>query len=148
VGEPVAAIRWHTWSERFEILDVVGAVIAEGRPHGFFRRHYTVYASDGSVVVDLLPGGWRPYNGATIELTGGRSLTLRQQSMWSDRRFEFHAAQGLVGTIEPTTGSFSFRPDSYAFELVQPALSALEAIALAQALRAAVRGQRAAAAGS
>jgi hypothetical protein len=66
--------------------------------------------------------------------------------MWSDRKFEFHASDGLVGTIMPTTGTFSFRPDSYAFELHQPVMSALEAISLAQALRVAVRGMRQAAA--
>lgn len=48
----------------------------------------------------------------------------------------------------PTTGAFTFRPDRYAFQLLLPVMSALEAISRAQALRVAVctmRQQRAAA---
>jgi hypothetical protein len=56
-------------------------------------------------------------------------------SLWSDRKFEFHAAGGIVGRIMPTTGTFSFRPDSNALSCSLPVMSALEAISLAQALR-------------
>jgi hypothetical protein len=98
-------------------------------------------------VLDLRPGAWRPFNRAEVTLGGTRPLTTRQISMWSDRKFEFFAADEPVGRILPTTGSFSFRRDSYAFELVRPYMSALEAIALAQALRGVSRAQRAAAAG-
>jgi hypothetical protein len=37
---------------------------------------------------------------------------------------------------------FSFHPDSYEFELTVPVLSILEAVSLAQALRAIVRARR------
>ena len=46
----------------------------------------------------------------------------------------------------PTTGTFSFRLDSYAFEVLTPVMSALEAIAIAQALRLVARGNRSSAA--
>jgi hypothetical protein len=141
-GQAVAGIAWHTWSHRFEVFDAMGGQIAECRPTGFFRRRYTVVTLTGQPVVDVLSGGWRPINGATITLRSGQPLSVRQASIWSDRRFEFYAAQAMIGRINPTTGTFSFRPDSYAFELFQPVMSALEAIGLAQALRLVVRSQR------
>jgi hypothetical protein len=143
-GRPVAAIRWHTWTGRFEVLDTDGNLLAECRPHGVFRRRYPVTARDGRVVVNLVPGGWSTFNGAELTLANGRRLAVRRQSMWSDRKFEFHAPEGLAGRILPTTGAFSFRADSYAFELLLPVMSALEAISLAQALRLVVRAQRSA----
>lgn len=144
-GQPVASIRWHTWSQRFEVLDPSGAVVAECRPEGLFRRRYPVYAPGGRVLIDLRPGTWRAFNGAELTVASGRRVAIRQPSMWSSRQFEFHASEGLVGRIAPTTGVFTFRPDSYAFELLQPVMSALEAISLAQALRLVARGQRQAA---
>jgi len=141
-GRPVAGIRWHVWSERFEVLDPSGAVLAECRPRGVFRRRYPVRMPDGRPVVDLRPGSWRPVNGAEVTLAGGRRLRVRQLSMWSNRRFEFSAAEGPVGRITPTTGTFTFRPDSYAFELFVPVLSGLQAVSLAQALRMVVRAMR------
>ncbi|WP_344086117.1 hypothetical protein [Luedemannella helvata] len=143
-GQAVATILWHTWAERFEVLDAVGALVAECRPHGFFRRRYPVMTPDGREVVAVRPGGWRPFNGAEVALARGRSLTIRQVSAWSDRTFEFGDTVGLVGRITPTTRAFSFRPDSYAVELLRPELSALEAISLAQTLRVIARHQRAA----
>jgi hypothetical protein len=141
-GRPAATIRWHTWTQRFEVLDQYGAVVAECRPQGVFRRRYIVSRPDGRPVVDLKPGYWRPFNSAEVTVGGGRPLTIRQTSMWSDRKFEFYAPQGLAGRIMPTTGAFSFRADSYAFELLLPVMSALEAISLAQAIRLAVRNLR------
>ncbi|MEH1127703.1 hypothetical protein [Micromonospora sp. CPCC 206061] len=147
-GRPVASIQWHTWSQRFEVLDLAGAVVAACRPEGFFRRRYPVHAADGRLLIDLRPGTWRAFNGAELTVASGRRLAIRQPSMWSNRQFEFHAPEGLVGRIAPTTGTFTFRPDSYAFELLLPVLSSLEAISLAQALRLVARGQRQAAASS
>ena len=143
-GQPVAAIVWHTWSERFEVLDAAGALVAQCRPHGFFRRRFPVTTPDGRAVVEVRPGGWRPFNGAEVTLARGRSLTIRQVSAWSDRTFEFGDLVGLIGRISPTTGAFHLRADSYAVELVRPELSALEAISLAQTLRVVARRQRAA----
>jgi hypothetical protein len=147
-GRAIAGIIWHTWTQRFEVTDPAGAVIAECRPQGVFRRRYVVRTRDGRPVIDLRPGAWRPFNGAELTLAGGGRLTIRQLSMWSARKFEFSGPTGVVGRILPTTGTFSFRPDSYAFELFQPVMSALEAISLAQALRVVARGQRQAAAAS
>lgn len=141
-GQVIAGVGWHTWTQRFEVLDAGGGLIAECRPTGFFRRRYTVLTPTGQTIVDVLPGGWRPINGAAITLGSGQPLSVRQASIWSDRRFEFSTPQGLVGRINPTTGTFSFRPDSYAFEVFQPVMSALEAISLAQALRLVVRSMR------
>lgn len=145
-GQTVATIRWHTWTQRFEVFDAAGALVAECRPHGILRRQYPVVTPDGGLVVSIRPGGWRPINGAEGTLGRGGGVSVRQTSGWSVRRFEFADAGGHVGRITPTTGSFSFRPDSYAFELIRPRLTALEAIGLAQALRLVIRGQRAAAA--
>lgn len=141
-GRVIATVGWHTWTQRFEIFDATGGLLAECRPTGFFRKRFTVYSPDGRPIVDVLPGGWRPINGAVITLANGGQLGVRQASMWSDRRFEFSTAQGVVARIDPTTGTFTFHPDSYAFELYQPVMSALEAICLAQAIRLVVRSMR------
>jgi hypothetical protein len=107
-----------------------------------FRRSYTVRTRDGRPVIQWKRGTWRPINGAELTLASGRRLAVRQVSIWSERRFEFYTPEGVVGRINPTTGVFTFHPDSYAFELLQPVLSALEAISLAQVLRIVVRGMR------
>ncbi|MEV4543288.1 hypothetical protein [Micromonospora echinaurantiaca] len=145
-GRPVAGIRWHTWTQRFEITDPAGSVVAECRTEGIVRRRFRVATPDRRPVLDLLPGVWRPFNSAEVTVGGARPLTIRQLSIWSDRQFEFLAPDGLpVGRILPTTGTFTMRPDSYAFEITRPYLSALEAIAVAQTLRLVARTQRAAA---
>ena len=141
-GQTAAYVQWSSWTQRFSILDARGAAVAECRPRGIFRRRFLVHAvPSGRTLVDLKPGAFRPFNGAELTV-GGRPLRMRQTSMWSDRRFEFYAGQRLIGSIQPTTGVFSFRPDSYAFELPVAAMSGLEAISLAQAVRAVVRGLR------
>lgn len=141
-GRPIAGVQWHSWSRKFEILQPAGGVIAECQGRGFFTTVYTVTMTDGRTVLRLKPGAWRTFNSAQITLGNGRQLGMRQQSMWSERKFEFYAPEGVVGQILPTTGAFSFRPDSYAFELGVPVMSALEAIGLAQAIRLVVRAQR------
>jgi hypothetical protein len=146
-GEPVASIVWHGLSDRFEILDANGAVVAACRPEGFFRRTYIVRTADNRPVISVKQGAWRPFNGAEVTLASGRGLTIHQISFWSDRKFEINSAsEGLVARVMPTTGAFSFHPDSYEFELLRPAMSALEAISLAQAMRLVARRNRQAAA--
>jgi hypothetical protein len=144
-GRAAGYIQWSTWTQRFSVLDVGGTVVAECRPQGIFRRRYVVLAAPGGrTLVDLKPGVFRPFNGAELTVAG-RPLRVRQVSMWSDRRFEFYAGERLVGRIQPTTGVFSFRADSYAFELPasgSPVMSGLEAISLAQAVRTVARGVR------
>lgn len=141
-GQTAAYVQWSTWTQRFSILDASGAMVAECRPQGIFRRRFLVHATpSGRTLVDLKPGAFRPFNGAELTVSG-HPLRIRQSSMWSDRRFEFYAGERLVGSIQPTTGVFSFRPDSYAFELPVAAMSGLEAISLAQAVRAVARGLR------
>src|SRR5262249_50371020 len=134
-GQLIALIAWRSWSGRFSILDPSGNAIASCQTHGTFRRHYTVLTANGSRVLDVLPGALKPFSGMEVTLGGGRRLTVRRSSRWSGRRFELYDGNNrLAGRIEPTTAQFSFHPDSYAFELMLPVMSALEAIALAQTL--------------
>jgi hypothetical protein len=145
-GELIALIAWRSWSGRFSILDPSGTAIASCQSRGVLRRRYTVLTVDGSPVLDVLPGAWRPFGDMEVTLGSGRRITVRRSGTWSGRRFEFYDANNrLAGRIHPTTRPFSFRPDSYAFEVTMPVMSALEAIALAQALRLVVRAIRIAA---
>ena len=147
-GHLIALIAWRTWSGRFSILDPSGDTIASCRPRGVFRRSYAVLDANGLPVLDVLPGAWRPLSGMKVTLGSGRRITVRPSGMWSARRFEFYDANNrLAGRIDPTVGVFTFHPDSYAFELIMPVMSALEAIALAQALRLVVRAIRTVASG-
>jgi hypothetical protein len=143
-GRTVAQVQWHFWTARgkFEVLDAQGRVIAEGGSQGLTARRYVVTTPDGRTVVEIKLGVWRPINSSTITLSTGSSLSVRQTTIWSDRNFEFFSNGRPVGRITPTTGLFTFRPDSYAFELSVPVMSAVEAISLAQALRAIVRAAR------
>ena len=142
-GHLIALIAWRAWSGQFSILDPSGSAIASCRPRGVFRRRYTVLAVNGSPVLDVLPGAFGPLGRMEVTLGSGRQITVRRSSMWSSRRFEFYAANNRVaGRIGPTARLFSFHPDSYAFDLMMPVMSALEAIALAQALRVMARAIR------
>lgn len=48
----------------------------------------------------------------------------------------------LVAQLVTTSSAFSFRPDSLAFELTTPVLSIVQAVGLAQCMRAAAEAQR------
>jgi hypothetical protein len=141
-GQVIAGVGWHTWTQKFEVYDASGALIAECRPTGVFRKTYSVRTPDGRPVVDVRAGGWLPIAGSAITLSSGRQLTVRWKSVWSDRRFEFSSGEELVAQINPATGVFTFHPDSYAFEMLQPVMSPLEAISLAQVVRMMVRARR------
>jgi hypothetical protein len=141
-GRTVAGIGWHYWTDRFDVLDGAGTVIAQCRPRGVFRVRYEVTTTDGRPVVGVVMGGWRAFDDAQVTLPGGRQLSLNRSSAWTRRRFEVHGPRGLVGRIEPTTSAWTGRFSSYAFEIFDGALSVLEAVSLAQAIRTQVRRQR------
>ncbi|WP_155375347.1 LURP-one-related/scramblase family protein [Catellatospora vulcania] len=148
-GQTVALVQYHFWTvrQRFGILDPAGNPVADGVARGMTGRTYEVTAPSGARVVELRLGFWRPIDGAVVTLASGRTVEVMKTSIWSDRRFEFAAGGRPFGRITPTTGVLTFHPDSYAFELSAPVMSALEAICLAQALRTAVRAMRQAASG-
>jgi hypothetical protein len=142
-GRTVAGVGWRFWSERFEVLDESGAVLAQCQPRGAFRVRYSVTTTDGRLVVDLVIGGWtRSYDDAQATLPGGRLLSVRRPSTWTQRRFEVQGARGMVGRIEPASSVWFGRFSSYAFEIFDGALSVLEAVSLAQAIRVHVRRRR------
>jgi hypothetical protein len=143
-GRTIAQVQWHFWTVRskFEILDPLGGVRAEGGSHGFSGRRYAVRTPAGRTLVEIKLGIWRPISGAAVTLGNGNPISVKQTSVWSDRNFQFFSGDRQVGRISPTTSVFTFHPDSYAFELSAPVMSALEAIGLAQALRAVVRAAR------
>ncbi len=143
-GRQIAQVQWHFWTvrSRFEILDPLGSVLAQGGSQGAISRRYPVQTPAGRTLVDIKLGLWRPISGAVITLSNGTVISVKRTSLWSDRNFEFSSGGRPVGRISPTTGVFTFHPDSYAFELSAPVMSALEAIGLAQVLRAVVRASR------
>jgi len=145
-GQPVAQIRWHQWSmaARFEILDAFGAAeLAAGGRKGFWGRSYQVTGPGGGVLLDLKLSGWGPTGRSTVTLPDGSALTTKGN--WSGRKFEVLDASGSrVAGLATTSGAFSMRQDSLAFELIAPVLSVVQAIGLAQCMRAAVEASRAA----
>jgi hypothetical protein len=143
-GRTIAQVRWHFWTvrHRFEVLDPAGTELAEGGGRGLALRRYVVRRPDGHPLVELRLGLWRPINGSTVTLASGRLVSVRKSSVWSDRRFEILTNGRPAGRIRPTTGVFTFHPDSYELELTVPVLSILEAICLAQALRTVIRSRR------
>jgi hypothetical protein len=142
-GQPVAQIRWHRWSmaARFEILDLTGEqeLAAGGRSTVWGARQYEVTGPGGASLVEVKLNALRP--GAKITLPGGPLLTTRGN--WTGRKFEVLDADGLgVARIVTTSGLFSARPDSMAFEVTRPVLSIVQAIGLTQCIRASVEARR------
>lgn len=143
-GTPVAQIRWHNWSmrARFEVLDARGAVeLASGcRTRGAFGRAYRVDAARGESLLELKLSAWGGRRG-TVTLPGGHTLTTRGN--WSNRKVSVYDRAGRpVARIVRTSPAFAMRPDSYAFEVGVPVLSIVQAVGLAQCLRAAVESAR------
>jgi hypothetical protein len=143
-GEPVAAIRWHNWTTRarFEILDPAGSsVLASGSRVGFWGRSYQVLDPRQEPVLDLKVSGWGLSGRSTVTLPDGRALSAK--SNWSARTFTVVDELGAsVARLVATSSAFSFRPDSLAFELTTPVLSIIQAVGLAQCIRAAAEAQR------
>lgn len=140
-GRPVAQVRWHVMSahQAFEILDPEsGAVAASGRLEHALGRRYAVHGPDGhSVLVDVKLGAFRPFDGATITLADGTVLGLHGRP--TGRDFDFIRDGSVIAQIKPTTGLFTFHPDSYEFALPTAVLSIAAAVGLAQALREAAK---------
>ncbi len=147
-GEPVATIRWHNWTTRarFEILDPAGSsVLATGSRVGFWGRTYQVLGPRQEPLLGLKLSGWGLSGRSAVSLPGGRVLTAKGN--WSARKFTVVDDGGaLVAQLVATGSAFSFRPDSLAFELRMPVLSIIQAVGLAQCMRAAVEAQRSSAA--
>lgn len=149
-GQPVASIHWHRWTAkaRFEILDAAGgAELARGARQGFFGRRFVVSDPRDQPILTLELGFWGLASRSVVTLGNGQTLSTKGN--WTSRKFAVLDAAGQpVAQILNTSKAFSWRPDSLAFELVAPVLSIVQAIGLAQCLRAAVEAQRSAAAAS
>jgi hypothetical protein len=147
-GEPVATIRWHNWTARarFEILDPAGSkVLASGSRTGFWGRSYRVLGTRQESVLDLKISGWGLSGRSSVTLPNGRTLTANGN--WSARKFTLADPTGaVVARLVTTSSAFSLRPDSLAFELTTPVLSIVQAVGLAQCMRAAVEARRSTAA--
>lgn len=143
-GTPVASIRWHNWSmrARFEILDAGGArTLATGGTANLWGRRYELQGPAAETLLELKLGMWGLGGRSTVTLPGGR--TLGAKGNWTNRRFTVTDAAGLpVASLVTTSKVLSWRPDSLAFELAAPVLSVVQAIGLAQCVRAATEARR------
>jgi hypothetical protein len=131
---------------RFEILDPVGGgLLATGAKAGFWGTRYQVTGPTGQQILSLKFGFSGPSGRGTVTLADSR--TLHTKGNWSSRKFAVTDAAGAqVAHLANTSGAFSLG-DHLAFELTAPALTQVEAIGLAQCVRAAVDAANAAAAG-
>jgi hypothetical protein len=143
-GEPVATIRWHAWTARarFEILDPAGAnVLASGSRVGFWGRSYRVLGPRQEPILDWKVSGWGLPGRSIVTLPTGRTLTAKGN--WSARKFTLADETGVVvAHVVTTSSAFSLRPDSLALELTTPVLSVVQAVGLAQCMRAAAEARR------
>jgi hypothetical protein len=143
-GQPVASIRWHNWSmrARFEILDVTGtATLASGGKASLWGRRYWVVGPREEVLLELKLSPWGPAGRSRITLPGGRVLIAKGN--WTSRAFAVSDQSGVpVARLVSTSALFSWRPDSLAFELQAPVLSIVQAVGLAQCMRAAIEAHR------
>ena len=143
-GTPVASIRWHNWTmrARFEILDADGArTLATGGTANLWGRRYEVQGPTAETLLELKLSMWGLAGRSTVTLPGGR--TLNTKGNWTNRRFTVTDAADLpVARLVNTSKVLSWRPDSLAFELTAPVLSVVQAVGLAQCVRAASEAHR------
>ncbi|WP_433086905.1 hypothetical protein ACQP1P_14470 [Dactylosporangium sp. CA-052675] len=143
-GRPVATIRWHTWSmrARYEILDPAGATLAAGHREGFGGRNYYLTDAHQRMLFHLRLSFWGPNRTGTLRLANGRALTTRGN--WTSRRFSITDERNRpVAQLVNNSPILSLRPDGLALELQAPVLSIVQAIGLAQSMRAAIEAQHA-----
>jgi hypothetical protein len=149
-GQSVACIRWHNWTTRarFDILDPSATtVLATGARTGFWGRRYQVLGPNSEFLLELKLGLWGPSGRSTVTLPDGHVLTTAGN--WTARKFSVVDQAGVpVAQLVTTSAFFSWRPDSLAFELTAPVFSVVQAVGLAQCMRAAVEAQRNATAAS
>jgi hypothetical protein len=146
-GQAVASIQWHTWTSRsrFEILDPAGqSELARGGREGIFGRRYLVHGPRNEFLLELKLGFWGVAGQSAVTLPDGRVLATK--GSWLGRDFSVADGAGQpVARIVNTSRVFSFRQESLALELQAPVLSIVQAIGLAQCMRAALEAQRASA---
>jgi hypothetical protein len=149
-GQPVAGIRWHNWTmrARFEIADPAGTtMLATGGRVGVWGRRYQVLGPRSDLLLELKLSLMGPTGRSTVTLANGQVLTTAGN--WTNRKFSVVDQAGTsVAQLVNTSRVFSMRPDSLLFELRAPVLSIVQAIGLAQCMRAAVEAQRSSAAAS
>lgn len=148
-GLPVATIRRRVLSarSRFEILDAAGTtLLATGAQAGFWGNKYEVMGPESQFLLSLKFSGWTgPSGRGVVSLPDGR--TLATKGNWTAREFTLADEAGTpVAQLHTTSRLLSLRPGSLAFELKAPVLSVVQAIGLAQCIRAAVESTAAAAA--
>ncbi|WP_433219542.1 hypothetical protein ACQP00_15525 [Dactylosporangium sp. CS-047395] len=145
-GRPVAVIRWHNWSmrARYEILAPgTGAPLAAGHRQGFGGRNYYLTDAQSRALFHLKLGFWGPNRPSVLTLASGRVLSTRGN--WTSRRFSVtDEQQREVARLVNNSPILSMRPDGLAFELQSPVLSIVQAIGLAQSMRAAIEANRSA----
>jgi hypothetical protein len=148
-GQPVGCVRWHVWTmrARFDILDPTEtATLASGSRIGFWGRRYELVGPRSEPLLELKLGVFGPTGRNTVTLPDGRTLTVT--GTWTHVNFAVADATGArVAQIVNTSRFLSLRPDSLALEVRVPVLSVVQAIGLAQCIRAAVEAQRGGAAG-
>ncbi|MEV4636947.1 hypothetical protein AB0J80_06295 [Actinoplanes sp. NPDC049548] len=147
-GLPVAAIRRRVWSSRgrFEILDPSGAtLLAAGSQAGFWGNKYELMGPQSQFLLSLKFSGWTgPSGRGVVSLPDGRSLATKGD--WSAREFTMTDEAGTpVAELHNRGGVFTLG-QNLAFELRAPVLSIVQAVGLAQCIRAAVESASAAAA--
>jgi hypothetical protein len=148
-GRPVAVIHRKAWSARhkFEILDAADAtLLATGKETGFWGNRYELLGPRSEPLLDVKFSSWSGPKRATVTLADGRELT--SSGNWSARNFTIaDSTGGRVAGLVTTSSMWSWRPDSLAFEITAPVLTLVQAIGMAQCIRAAVEAAHAAAAG-
>ncbi|BCJ55032.1 hypothetical protein Asp14428_65070 [Actinoplanes sp. NBRC 14428] len=147
-GLPVATIRRRVWSSRrrFEILDAAGtALLATGSQAGMWGNKYELMGPQSEFLLSLKFSGWTgPTGRGVVSLPDGRTLATRGN--WTAREFTMTDEAGTPVAELHTRGGVFALGRNLAFELRTPMLSIVQAIGLAQSVRAAVESATAAAA--
>ncbi|MEV6595538.1 hypothetical protein AB0M36_01585 [Actinoplanes sp. NPDC051346] len=139
-GVPVATIKRAAWSarQRFEILDATGStLLAAGAQAGFWGNRYELMGPQSQFLLSLKFSGWTGPTGAgVVSLPDGR--TLATKGKWTAREFTLADEAGTPVAELRSRGGLLAAKQSLVFDLRAPVLSIVQAIGLAQSIRAAV----------
>ena len=128
--EPAATLRSPvtTGGLEFDILDLDGAVVAHGGDGRIFSIIYPVHRPDGTIVLEL-GKTWR-YTRVRVLRPGQAELRLRlgHRQPWSWLTDEC----GTVVASMLESGTALGAPDGFQLRLSEPALSVVQAVAMAE----------------
>ena len=137
-GRLIASISVHSFKAAFEVLSPDGRLIASASRHGAFSSRWEATDANGAVLASEKVGG---FGGDRVTLADGRELNAGGH--WLSRDWELTDSSGaiLMASV-PTNSAWSFRPDAWLVNVLDPSIGLLTAIVIVEMHRKIVEASR------